>query len=300
MWSEPSSSAVKVDNVFMYILGIDFLLLFAVTVVMIYFVIRYNRKRNPVASDVADNPTLEVVWTVIPLVLVLSMFFYGWIEFKAIRLVPPGAMPVKVSARMWSWQFTYENGRQSDKLNVPVGKPVKLLLSSEDVIHSFYVPAFRVKEDAVPGMQNYVWFQPDRKGTYSIMCAEYCGQRHSYMMSKVNVMSEKEFEEWNEGEAKGAKMGKDLVSAKGCTGCHSIDGSVIVGPTFKGLFNRKAVVVTAGKEREVVADKEYLIKSILEPEADIVKDFQPIMPPQKGLLTDDEVEEIVEYLETVK
>ncbi|MBI5374982.1 MAG: cytochrome c oxidase subunit II [Candidatus Schekmanbacteria bacterium] len=300
MWSEPSSSAVKVDNVFMYILGIDFLLLFAVTVVMIYFVIRYNRKRNPVASDVADNPTLEVVWTVIPLVLVLSMFFYGWMEFKAIRLVPPDAMPVKVSARMWSWQFTYENGKQSDELNVPVGKPVKLLLSSEDVIHSFYVPAFRVKEDAVPGMQTYVWFQPDRQGTYSIMCAEYCGQRHSYMMSKVNVMSQKEFEEWNEGESKGAQMGKDIVNTKGCTGCHSIDGSVIVGPSFKGLYNSKVVVVTAGKEREVAADKEYLIKSILEPNADIVKGFQPIMPPQKGNLTDAEMEEIVEYLETVE
>lgn len=188
--------AHEVDNIFIFIVGISVVLLLGVTFAMIYLVIKYRSKKHPKSENITGNTTLEVVWTVIPLILVLAMFYYGWQGFKLMRNVPPDAMTVKVTGRMWKWSFEYENKKTSDTLYVPVGKPVKMDIQSADVNHSFYIPSFRIKEDAVPGRTNYLWFLPNEKGTYDVMCAEYCGMNHSYMLTKIVAVPEDEFTKW--------------------------------------------------------------------------------------------------------
>ncbi len=230
------------------------------------------------------------------------MFWVGWKGFQYMRTVPPDAMLVKVTARMWSWSFQYENGRQSATLNLPLGRPVKLSITSVDMLHSLSIPAFRVKEDAVPGRETYLWFLPDEAGTYDLFCTEYCGTGHSAMTTKVEVMPVKVFESWYTGKTdaeRGVKKlpdGTKLVQEKGCIACHSLDGTAKVGPTFKGIYGRKATVLTSGKEHELTVNEEYIRRSILEPQTDIAKGFPPIMPSQKGLLKDDEIDAIIEYL----
>jgi cytochrome c oxidase subunit 2 len=301
-WQNLSGS---VDNIFYFITGICVALLLGVTGAMLYFVYRYSRKRNPNAEDIKENLPLEIIWTVIPTLLVLAIFWVGWKGFEYMRTVPPDAMLVKVTARAWTWSFQYENGKQSTTLNLPVGKPVKLSITSLDVVHSLSIPAFRVKEDAVPGRETYLWFLPDETGTYDLFCTEYCGAGHSAMTTKVIIMPVKDFASWytEKAEAEGGagKLfdGAKLVQEKGCVACHSFDGTAKVGPTLKGVFGRKVLVLTGGKEHKIVADEDYIKRSMLEPQADVVKGFPPIMPSQKGLLTDDEIEAIVEYLKTL-
>ena len=292
-----------VDNVFLYILVICVFLLALITFLMVYFVIRYRREKHPQPADIEGSTWLEVTWTVIPTLIVLTMFYYGLTGFQFLKKVPEGAMVVKVIARQWSWLFQYENGIEDPELRVPVGKPVKLLLTSQDVIHGFYAPAFRIKQDAVPGMTNYLWFQPTETGTFDVMCSQYCGLEHSHMLTKIIVLPEKEFTTWYGGRkvetaAKGPPPGYKLYQEKGCFACHSIDGSPRVGPTFKGLYGKTVTVLTDGKERKVVADEAYLQKSILEPNADIAKGFPPVMPPEQ--MTAEELREIVKYLEELK
>lgn len=291
----------KSDAIFLGFLVICGILLAGITFTMLYFVIRYSRRRNPVASQNGSHTLLEITWTVVPTILVLGMFYYGWIGFREMRTAPPGAMKVKVTARMWSWLFEYENGIKSDKLFVPLKEPVVLLMTSQDVLHSFFVPAFRIKEDMVPGMETHLWFQPEREGRYDVFCAEFCGVGHSSMLTEVVVMQRNEFEEWYRGgeEEKGEPTGEELVKNKGCTACHSLDGTRIVGPSFKGIWGRKIVVVSAGKERSIVVDEDYLRNSLLDPGADLVKGYPPVMPPQGGNLTDQEIHEIIEYLKTL-
>lgn len=187
----------EVDSIFLFIMGISVLLLVFVTVAMIYFMIRYRAKRNPKSSNITGNTTLEVVWTVIPLFLVMIMFFYGWDGFEKMRTVPSDAMVIKVTGRMWSWSYEYPNGKKSDTvLYVPVGQPIKAEIQSNDVNHSFFLPAFRVKEDAIPGRTNYLWFWPNVEGDYVITCAEYCGMNHAYMQGTLKVVSREKYNEW--------------------------------------------------------------------------------------------------------
>lgn len=187
----------QVDTTFLFIVGVSFLLLLFVTVMMIYFVIKYNKKRNPVAdSSVSSNTKLEILWTLIPTILVLVMFFFGYSGFKNMRNAPSDAMTIKVTGRMWQWTFEYENGKKSDTLFVPVNKPIKMEITSVDVNHSFYLPDFRVKEDAVPGRINHLWFMATEVRTYIIECAQYCGLNHSYMLSTISSLPEDKFNEW--------------------------------------------------------------------------------------------------------
>jgi len=187
----------EVDNAFILIVAISVFFLLLVTVAMIYFVVRYRKSKNPVASNITGSTTLEVLWTVIPLALVLLIFWYGWVGFKTMRDVPSDAMTIKVTARMWQWSFEYENKKQTDSLlYVPLNKPIKLEINSIDVNHSLYIPAYRVKEDAIPGRTNYLWFLPNELGEYEILCAEYCGLSHAYMQGRVIVLPENEFNKW--------------------------------------------------------------------------------------------------------
>lgn len=311
MFSNASNITTDVDKVFLFIIGISAILLALITFFMVYFLIKYNKKRHIHPENIEGNTLLEIIWVIVPTIIVLAMFYYGWEGFNDMRNVPKEAMVVRVTARMWSWFFEYENGKTSDLLNVPVSKPVKLVLTSQDVIHSFYIPAFRVKEDAVPGMETYLWFLAKKTGTYDVLCAEYCGLAHSHMLSKVVVMPDDEFGAWYSGKAEVAKakegvetpvelLGQKLIQTKGCMVCHSIDGTKLIGPTLKGVYGKKTEVITAGKEREIIADDEYLRRSILEPGADVVEGFPPVMPSQKDILTDQEIKEIIEYLKQLK
>lgn len=297
-------SEEMVQNVFLYIAVISVSILVLITFLIIYFTYRYHRKRNPHPEDIRGNLWLEILWTVIPTLLVLSMFYYGWTGFHTLRKVPEGSLKVKVNARTWSWLFEYENGLKTTELFIPAGRPIHLQLSSQDVIHSFYVPAFRVKQDAVPGMTTSLWFRAKETGTHDVLCAEYCGQQHAYMLTKVRVLTEEEFHRWYEEKGKalqrefpaGILRGERLFQEKGCMACHSIDGTPRIGPTLKGLFGKTIVVLTDGKERQLQVNEDYLKRSLIEPNVDVVKGFPPIMPTQKGISTEEEIAELVRYM----
>ena len=257
-----------VEHVFIYIAAISVALLCLITFLMIYFVVRYRRSRHPQPEDIQGSTWLEILWTLVPTVLVMTMFYYGLTGFTTLRKTPEGAMKVKVIARMWSWSFEYENGAKVETLKVPVGKAVLLLLTSQDVIHSFYLPAFKIKQDAVPGMENHLWFMPTEAGTFEVLCAEYCGLRHSYMLTKVEVLPEEEFKKWYEAKEQEVKVvkvapgGPQVFAERGCKACHSIDGSPLIGPTLKDIFGKNVVVIADGKEQTVVTDETYLRRSI--------------------------------------
>ncbi|GFE56838.1 cytochrome c oxidase subunit II [Geobacter sp. AOG1] len=291
-----------VDPVFKFIFGVSLVLLLGITATTVGFVIRYRRSRAPEpTSQSSGNIWLEIVWIVLPSILVLAMFYYGWSGYLSLRNVPKDALPVTATARMWSWSFTYANGKTSPRLYVPVGKPVVVNLVSKDVLHGFYIPAFRVKRDVVPGMKNFAWFVASKPGSYDLFCSVYCGVGHSAMITTVEAVPAAEFAAWLEkGEGKEEKAaGKALLEKHGCLGCHSLDGTAKVGPTFKGIFGRRVTVLTGGTERTITVDEEYLRRSILDPNADVVKGYQPIMPSFPGL-TKDEVTTMVEFIEGVR
>jgi len=297
--SGASSYSALVDNTFWFILGASVIMLVGVTAAMVWFIFRYRRSRNPNPSQIEGNATLETLWTVLPTVLVLVMFYYGWAGFKVMRETPDDAIPVTVHARMWSWSFEYANGKQSPTLVVPTGKPVALNLQSADVIHSFFVPAFRLKEDCMPGRDNHAWFEATRDGEFDILCAEYCGDRHSAMLSKVRAMPEAEFYDWL-GVDPGKPTGIDLLTIKGCIACHSTDGSKLIGPSFKGLYGKTEFVMTGDEKREITVDDEYIRRSLLEPNADIVEGYEPVMPAMAGQLDDEDIANIITYLKQLK
>jgi cytochrome c oxidase subunit 2 len=274
MYGTTSTLTERVDQLFYFIIGSSLVLLLLVTTLMIVFAVRYRRSRRPQVEPVAGRAWLELTWTLVPLALVMVMFFVGYNDFRAMRAVPADAMPVKVIGRMWQWSFQYENGKETRRLYVPLDRPIKLNLTSVDVIHSFFIPAFRIKEDAVPGRQNYLWFKPQTVGPADVFCAEYCGQSHSYMMSAVIVMTPEEFRAWYDSPAEEAAIGVvGVLGERGCLDCHSLDGTVGQGPTFRGLYGSPRTVVARGVTRRVIADEDYLRRAILAPRAEIVQGF---------------------------
>ncbi|MEW6195471.1 MAG: cytochrome c oxidase subunit II [Bacteroidota bacterium] len=192
----PTQHVETVDFVMLYIVGISVILLIGITIAMVYFVFKYNRKKGHQPVDIHGNIWLEVVWIAIPTILVLSMFYYGYTGFREYRDVPANAYVIKATARMWAWEFNYDNGKKIDTLYVPQGVPIKVELISQDVNHSLYIPAFRIKEDVIVGRTNYLAFTAKQTGSYDIACAEYCGLNHSMMYSKVKVLPENEFYAW--------------------------------------------------------------------------------------------------------
>lgn len=207
----------QVDSTFIFIVAVCAVLLLIVTVCMVYFVIKYNKKKHPKPSNITGHLPIEIIWTVIPIILVMIMFFVGYSGFTNMRNAPENSFVIKVVGRMWFWSFEYDNGKKSDTLYVPLSKPIKMEITSIDVNHSFYIPAFREKEDAIPGRKNYLWFQPTAIGSYNIECAEYCGLSHSQMYSKVIVMSDDDFQKWYNTPDKPDSlktMGKDSTTIK--------------------------------------------------------------------------------------
>jgi cytochrome c oxidase subunit II len=296
----PSNTAGKVEDAFLFIVVCCVILLVIVTVCMVVFLIKYNKERHPRPEHVKESMLLEVTWTVIPTILVIFMFYFGWVDFEYIRNPPKDAMTVNVTARQWSWFFEYDKGQQSDVLNVPVGRPVRLIMTSADVLHCLFIPAYRIKEDCVPGMKTHLWFTANEVGTYDIFCTEYCGVGHSHMRSKVVVMNAGDYEKWVNAapEKTAADPGPRILQARGCLGCHTLDGTPKVGPTFKDLVGRKETVIAAGQEKSITVDETFIREHILNPRSALVKGYLPVMP--KTLMTDEELKTIISYMETIK
>lgn len=307
-----ASNFVKgVDTAFLLILGISFFFLIALTVVMIYFIYKYNKKRHPVATQIHGSTTLEIVWTVIPFILTMVMFYYGWAGWKPMQKAPEDAMEITVYGRMWNFSYEYENGRRTDTLFVPKDQAVKLNLKAMDVVHSFYIPAFRVKQDMVPEKKNnFMWFIPQRVGNFEVYCTEYCGLQHSYMLSTVKVMENNDFQKWITDTTQVAAVanidapgatGKRIMQNIGCFACHTVDGTKLVGPSFKGIWGEEQTVVTGGATRKIKVDEEYIKRSIYDPNADVVEGFtKGLMVSYQSQLSDDDIANIIEYLKTVK
>jgi cytochrome c oxidase subunit 2 len=295
----PANTSGKIESAFLFVTVSTIVLLAIVVFFMILFIVKYNKRRHPRPEHVEENITIEIVWTVIPLALVMLMFYFGMVDFDYVRNPPKDSFPVNVIARQWSWLFRYGNGKESDVLRVPVDRPVELLMTSKDVIHSFFVPAFKIKEDCVPGMTTHLWFNVRDVGSYDVFCTEYCGLGHSHMRSQVIAMTEADFQKWYAAKTEaGAETGYHILAEKGCLGCHTVNGSPKVGPTFKGLYGSKVTVMTSGKERVITADETYIERSILHPDADIVKGFPPVMPTLP--VTEKEIHEIIAYIKTLK
>lgn len=196
MIAQATNFAHHVDNTFLIIVGICVFFLVLITTLLITFVIKYNKKRNPKAVNIHGSTRLEIIWTIIPTLLVLYIFWLGWTDYKELATTPKDAMVIEATASMWQWKFTYSNDKIADTLYVPVNKNIKVKLHATDVNHSFYVPAFRIKRDAMPNTTNSTWFRAERLGTYTLFCAEYCGLNHSKMITAVKVMTEKDFNKW--------------------------------------------------------------------------------------------------------
>jgi cytochrome c oxidase subunit II len=311
---QASSAAGRVDSVFLFIVVLSAAFLVFITATLIYFVIKYSRKRHPKGEDIEGNKWLETAWTLIPTALFLLMFVYGWTNFRYMREVPREAMVIEVTGRQWAYSFKYPNGKHTSELLLAVDKPVKLELHSLDVIHGFFIPAFRIKEDVVPGKENYTWFVPTQLGSFDIECTVICGVSHANMLAKAVVVPVSDFEKWyfgNEetpipGKAKASPAGEisnsaglSLLQSHLCLSCHSIDGSALVGPSLKGLYGAKRIVIEPdGKELDLVVDDAYLAKSIEDPNADTVKGYPPIMP--KGDLSKANLQQVVDFIKTLR
>jgi len=293
-------TAQAVDNVLIYIFGVSLLLLLGITVATIYLVIKYRRSKYPEpTSDVSHSYLLETIWTLLPTLIVVSMFWYGWVNYTGLREVPEGALEVKATARMWSWQFEYPDGRRDNKLFVPVGQPVKVILNSVDVLHNFFIPAFRIKRDTVPGIESYVWFTATEPGSYDIFCAEYCGVGHSAMNTSVEALSEADYASWAQARQQptGEPRGLTVMNELGCTGCHSLDGSDGIGPSLYQLPGQKRNLLVDGSPVTKSIDEDYLRKAIRQPNDELVEGYAAVMPAyDEATLSEEDLQHVLDYL----
>jgi cytochrome c oxidase subunit 2 len=313
--TQASTGAHRADVIFLWILALSVVLLLGITATMVLFVIRYSRKRHPKAEQIHGNAILEVVWTVVPLAVFIGIFYFGWTNYEYEANAPADSMVVKVTGRQWTWSFEYPNKRQSAVLYAPVGRPMKLEVQSADVIHGFFIPAFRLKIDAVPGRTNTTWFQPTEPGTYDVECTVICGVDHSAMLAHVAVVPEDEFRRWYFGgedappprpvpaPVAAAPANEHPVMAvlrrHECLGCHSVDGRTGVGPTFLGMFGLKEEIVVDGRTRTVVVDEAHLRRSIQKPGLQRVKGYPGGVMPAANL-EPAELDQMVDFLKGLK
>jgi cytochrome c oxidase subunit 2 len=283
-------------------IGIFFFVL--ITVLTFWFVWKYRARPGHREEATAEhNQALEITWTVIPILIVIWIFWEGFTGFLNLATPPQNAYNVQVLGQKWSWNFTYPNGAVDGNLHVPVDVPVRLTMTSQDVIHSLFIPHFRVKRDAVPGRYTTLWFQATSPGEYQIFCAEYCGTSHSNMLAKVVVHPPGEFEKWVEEAANfvdkmpPAEAGLKLYQQRGCQQCHSADGKGGTGPTFKGIWGHQQLLTDGSK---VLVDENYVRESILAPQAKIAAGFEPVMPTYQGRIKDKEITALIEYLKTLE
>jgi cytochrome c oxidase subunit 2 len=308
-WLPPrgSTTAGDVDRAFALVFWISLFFFVLIVALMVLFVVRYRRRPGHREQRTATHHLgLELIWSGIPIILVILMFYVGFKTFINMRIPPARAEEVNVTAQQWSWFFQYSNGHTDSELHVPVDEPVRLVMTSQDVIHSLYVPAFRLKMDLVPGRYSKAWFRATEPGEYPLYCAEYCGTRHSDMLSRVIVHPPGEYERWLADAGKWidtvppAVAGRYLVigdeqggRSQGCTQCHRVDGTDAIGPSLKGIFGKQVQLADGST---VTADENYIRESIVDPQAKVVAGFQPVMPTYKGRLNDPQISAIIAYL----
>jgi len=303
-WLPPraSTASSNVDWVFYFIYYISVFFFLLIVGLALLFVLRYRRRPGARPSEAPHgNLALELTWSGIPIIIVVAIFVLGFRGFMDMTIAPANAMEIKVIAQKWKWVFEYPNGHVDEELHVPVDQSVLLVMTSLDVIHGFYIPAFRVQLDVVPGRYNKTWFQATQPGEYVLYCAQYCGKEHSNMLARVIVHKPGEYETWLRDASdlfktrSPVEVGQWLVKVR-CSSCHSIDGSAGTGPTFKGLFGHEQKLRDGSK---VVADENYIRESILEPQAKVVAGYDPVMPTFKGQLDDREIMAVIDYLKSL-
>lgn len=296
--------ATEVDNLYSFLLITSLIACVILIGGMIYFVLKYKRTSPTQKSAyISHNSLLEFLWSFIPLVIFLIVFAWGWKIYHDQRSAPTNSLEISVRGYQWAWEFAFKNGKKTTaEILVPINEPVKLILTATDVIHSFYVPSMRIKQDAVPGRYTSLWFQADKEGDFYVFCTEYCGAAHSNMMARIKVVKREQFDAWLQEDAEQGlsllELGKKHYTDKGCVACHSLDGNIVVGPSFKGLFGRKGEFDTNEKYE---ADENYIRTSILNPNANVVKGFQKgLMPAYQGQLTESEVNALIEFIKNQK
>jgi cytochrome c oxidase subunit 2 len=304
MWSgtplfpaSASTLAPRVDALYFFLVGLTLFFSLLIAGLIVYYAIRF-RRRSPdaIGARIEGGLVLEITWSVIPLFIVMGIFAWGASVFFAMARPPDDTLNVYVVGKQWMWKFQHLSGqREINELHVPVGRPVKLIMTSEDVIHDVFVPAFRVKADVIPGRYTNIWFEPSKPGTYHLFCAEYCGTKHSGMVGRVVVMEPDEFQSWlSGGEAEGslASEGAKLFADLACNTCHrpEIQGR---GPVLNGLFGRRIELEGGGS---VVVDEAYIRESIVNPSARITASFQPIMPTYQGVVGEEGLLQLIEYI----
>jgi cytochrome c oxidase subunit 2 len=308
MWSgtplfpeQASTMASRVDNLYFFLLGITLFFSLLIAGLIVTYAIKF-RRRSPdsIGAVIHGGLMLEITWSVIPLMITMVLFVWGASVFFAMSKPPEETMNVYVVGKQWMWKFQHLDGqREINELHVPVGRSVKLIMTSEDVIHDVFVPAFRVKADVLPGRYTHLWFEPTKPGTYHLFCAEYCGTRHSGMVGQIVVMEPNDYQNWlsgGGGEGSLAAAGQKLFNDLACNTCHRPDAQGR-GPVLQNLFG-KTVELASGER--VVADEAYIRESILNPQAKITVGFQPIMPTFQGLVTEEQLLELIEYVKSLK
>ncbi len=293
---DPAFNAFYWISVFFFVL---------ICVLITVFTVKYLRRRPDqlATAQITHNIVIEMAWTLIPLIIVMVLFFVGMKGYLHMRIPPAGFMQVNVHAQKWAWSFEYSEGVSNDTLVVPVNTPLKLVMTSKDVIHSFYIPNFRTKADVLPNRYTSLWFQATRTGTFQVECTQYCGTNHSYMLTAVKVVEPDAYKVWLEnigdlGKGKTPEeYGAILYTKKGCSSCHSIDGSRQIGPSWKGIYGMMENVTPGGS---VKIDDDYIRESIMAPSTKVVNGYSPVMPVFKGSLTEKEVLALIAYIKSLK
>ncbi len=302
--AQNSTIASEVDALFNFVLYLSYFFFALVTGGSFYFAIKFRKKgERKFTPGISHNLTLELFWTIIPTILVFVIFVWGFNTYLKMNIPPGDAQELKVTAQKWFWTFSYPEGvTTTNEIVVPVNKPYKLLMSSQDVIHSFFIPSFRVKMDVLPNRYTQLWFEATQMGTFDLFCTEYCGKGHSGMIGKVKVVSDEEYKKWLIQNATASnlppeELGAELYKSKACFTCHSIDGNPGVGPSFKGIFGRNEKFVDGSS---LTADENYIRESILNPQLKVVEGYQPVMPTYQGILKNNEIDALIAYLKTLK
>jgi cytochrome c oxidase subunit II len=294
-----STGAGNVDALFIFLLLLTGFMALAIFVMIVVFAIQYRSRPGHRATQIEGSVPLEVTWSAVPLAIFMVIFVWGALIYFRERTPPRGADEIYVVAKQWMWKLEHEQGqREINELHVPVGRDVKLIMTSQDVIHSFYVPAFRIKQDVLPGRYTTAWFRATKPGVYHLFCAEYCGTAHSGMIGQVVVLEPAQYEAWLAGGiAFGslAATGESLFQQLGCPTCHRFDIQGR-GPNLRGIFD-KPVQLEDG--RTVIADENYIRESILSPSAKIVSGFKPIMPTFQGLVSEEQLTSLVAYIKSL-
>jgi cytochrome c oxidase subunit 2 len=294
---QAADTAARFDALFFSVLALTGTVALGIAAVIVYFGLRYRHgSRADRAAPPVRNPVVEAIWIALPLALFLGIFAWGAVIYAGYYQGPADAMPVYIVGKQWMWKLQHANGRREiNELHLPLGRPVRLVLTTQDVIHSFFVPAFRIKQDAVPGRYTTLYFTPSRLGEFRLHCAEYCGTDHAAMGGRVIVMPPAEFERWLAQGNAGASMaarGFEAFRKYGCSGCHD-PRSTVHAPDLRGLYGR---VVHLQDGRTVVADEAYIRDSILLPARDVVAGFDPVMPSFAGQIAEDEILDVIAWL----